>query len=393
MKMQLTYKYRLYPSRQQAEQIRKTCHCVRYVYNKILEEKTRHYRKTGKWMDSIDESILEKPFLKDVDPEALTWAQRSLKDAYQNFFYTERNVPDRYRKESILAAQKDPSYKLMDTDLVSYPRYKKRKTTKESYTTSLQTIKIEKSRIRLPYVGNVKIRYHRQVPQGARIICGTVLGTPSGNYYLLIQLELPEEIKPKELQTAIGVALQPRTIAFRSDGVPVFYRHMNAELDEKIARARKTLARRKPGSKRYEKKRQYLASLYEHRANQRRDDLHKAARQIVNAADAVYMQRADVRRELRKINSKQEQARLLDEATWTFTDLVRYKTALDGKRFWRVPRECFIYSICSNCHERCRPEPVNNWTCPKCGERHNLHHNAALNMQKIGEQYIKNYST
>lgn len=393
MKMQLTYKYRLYPTRQQAEQIRKTCYYVRYVYNKILEDKTNHYRETGKWKKEIDEEILKEPFLKEVDPSALQWAQRSLEDAYKNFFYTKRNVPDRYRKESILASQKDPNYKLMDTDLLSYPRFKKRKTSKESYTTTLERIFIEKNRIHLPHVGNVKIRYHRDVPEKARIISGTVFKNAAGHYFLLVRFEMPEEIKEKELHTAIGVALQPRTIAFRSDGVPILYRYTNAELDEKIEKAYKTLKRRIPGSKRYEKQRQYLASLYEHRANQRRDDLHKAARQIVNVADAVYMQRADVRAELRKMGNRQDQARLLDEATWTFTDLVRYKAELEGKKFWRVPKECFIYSMCSNCDERKDPEPTSNWTCPKCGRQHNLHHNAALNMKKIGELYIRNHST
>lgn len=126
--IQLTYEYRLYPNRKQQEQIKRTFNAVRYIYNKLLEERASYFRENGKWkrMDKLD--MPAQPFLEGIDPGALNMARSRLERAYKHFFHTERTVPDKYREDSIAASKRDPGYKLMDTDLVSYPRYKKKKT-------------------------------------------------------------------------------------------------------------------------------------------------------------------------------------------------------------------------------------------------------------------------
>ena len=387
--LQLTYKYRLYPNQQQTEQIEKTCHGVRYIYNKLLEDRTSYYRKTGKWKKLDRRSLGEPHFLDGVDPGALDWAQSRLEAAYRNFFYTEKTKPDKYRPDRILAAEEDLTYKLMDTDLVSYPKYKKKKTTKESYTTPLPEFNVIKSKVKLPGVGAVKIRYHRAVPEDARILSGTVLKNSAGNYFLLVKFYLPEVPAKKDLSVPLGVALAPGRLAVRSDGESVNYRHTDTELQKRIDRAYKSLKRRQPGSHRYEKQRKYLASLYEHRANQRRDDLHKAARQITNAADAVYMQQANVMEQLFQMKSPESRAMLLDEATWTFSYFVRYKLLLEGKWFWSVPKEGLIFSICSKCNKVQKMGQKGDWVCPACGVRMGLYENAAGNLENIARQYIR----
>jgi len=391
--MQLTYKYRLYPSPEQEAQIRKTCDCARYVYNKLLEERTKHYRQTGKW-NKLDRRFLGRlPFIDGIDEGALNFAQSSLETAFRNFFRTERTKTHKYRPDRILAAEEDPSYKLMDTDLVSYPKFKKKKSSKQSYSTPLPDFAVLQGKVVLPCVGSVKIRYHRSLPENAEVISGTVLKKPSGNYFLLIKLTLKETPPKKELSVPLGVALAPGQLAVRSDAAPVYYRHTSPELLKRINRAYKTLKRRSPGSKRYEKQRKYLASLYEHRANQRRDDLHKAARQIVNAADTVYMQKPNVSEQLQNLPYPEDRAAFLDEAPWTFSQFVQYKAKLVGSRFWSVPKEGFVYSICSRCYAHKKKDWKGVWICPQCGARLGLYENAAANLQNLAQEYILQQST
>lgn len=389
---ELTYRYRLYPTKQQATDIMRTCSCARFLYNKLLEDRTEHYRKTREWK-KLDRSRYEAlPFMVHVDPGAMAWAQGSLETAYHRFFHAERTHLDRYRPEREAKAQEDPDYKLMDTDLMYYPRFKRKKTTKESYTTQIPSLEIRDGRVLLPCIGQVKIRLHRPIPDNAQQISCTVLKKPSGHYFLLVRVQLPDAMEKTKLEKPLGVVCVPGQLAVRSDGVPVEFRHQEERLTRRIELASKALARRTPGSKRYEQMRQYLASLYEHRVDQRRDDLHKAARQITNAGDAVYVQQPDVRLQLAQLGDDKEARRqLLDEAAWTFSDLVRYKTFAVGKRFWAVPRAFPAETLCSSCGHLARgAEPDgDSWVCPSCGLTLDRHKNAACNLEALAAKYIR----
>lgn len=39
------FKFRLYPTKEQAEQINRTLGCCRYVYNHMLERRTKAYKR------------------------------------------------------------------------------------------------------------------------------------------------------------------------------------------------------------------------------------------------------------------------------------------------------------------------------------------------------------
>lgn len=387
---ELTYRYRLYPTEQQAVDIMRTCSCARFLYNKLLEDRTEHYRQTREWK-KLDRSHYEiLPFLVRVDPKALAWAQGNLERAYRKFFHALNTVPDRYRPESVSKAGTDPNYKLMDSDLVHYPRFKRKKTTKESYTTELPDLEVQDGRIEIPCIGKVKIRLHRPIPEGARQISCTILKKSSGRYFLLIRLMIPEPKKIKPLEKPLGVVFSYGQLAVRSDDEPVLFRHIDSELERRIQKAYKTLRRRVPGSRRYEQQRLYLARLHEHRVNQRRDDLHKAARQITNAGDTVYLQRPDVLHQLSLIDTQKDRKRLMDEAWWTFSDMVRYKSETDGKQFWLVVRAFPVYSLCSACgHKVSDAKEQEEWKCPNCGAQVPKDKNAAENLKNLAQKYIR----
>jgi len=41
------YKFRLYPNKEQQEYFAKCFGCVRFIYNKMLEDKINYYKETG----------------------------------------------------------------------------------------------------------------------------------------------------------------------------------------------------------------------------------------------------------------------------------------------------------------------------------------------------------
>ena len=52
------YKYRFYPTSGQASQLARTFGCVRLVYNKALEERTRAYAQEGKRVSYAESSAM-----------------------------------------------------------------------------------------------------------------------------------------------------------------------------------------------------------------------------------------------------------------------------------------------------------------------------------------------
>ena len=388
--MELTYKYRIYPTKQQVSDIRNICGAARFLYNKLLEDRTQHYREKRQWKKLDSKPFIEFfPFLAQTDPGALAWAVNRLDRAYRHFFFVEKTEMDRYRPEAIAKNKMDKKYALLDTDLVCYPQYKRKKDTKESYTTVLKNVNVEKKRILLPVLGRVKIAYHRQVPKDAQLLDCTILKNKAGKYFILLRLALPEAPK-KELQTALGMVFVPGgPIAIRSDGYGVCIRHQTPQQTKRMEQAYKTLCRRVYGSRRYEAQRKYLASLYEKRANQRRDDLHKAARQITNAADVLYLQKPDVRKQAAQQKTARARAEIWDEAWYALYSNVRYKAEQEGKRFWGVPENFPTYHFCSGCGTFKKDPEENQWVCPECGLQMDKAVNAATNLKHMAEKYIR----
>ena len=132
------YKFRIYPDVRQKTMFTKTFGCVRFVYNKMLLDKIKHYEKTKEMLKNTPAQYKEEfEWLKEVDSLALANAQMNLETAYKNFFTNPKS---------------------------GYPKFKSKKTHRFSYTTNYVNgnISICNGRLRLPKVGFVKVRQHRK---------------------------------------------------------------------------------------------------------------------------------------------------------------------------------------------------------------------------------------
>ncbi|MHA4180826.1 helix-turn-helix domain-containing protein, partial [Bacillus cereus] len=85
-KQNKAYKFRLYPTEDQAHLMRKTFGCVRFVYNRMLAERKEAYEKHKDDKDQLKKQKLPTPakykvefeWLKEVDSLALANAQLNL---------------------------------------------------------------------------------------------------------------------------------------------------------------------------------------------------------------------------------------------------------------------------------------------------------------------------
>ena len=70
--MNLAYKFRIYPTKEQETLILKTFGCCRFIYNRMLNDKIQEYEKIGKMKRTTPAMYKgEFPWLKEVDSLAL----------------------------------------------------------------------------------------------------------------------------------------------------------------------------------------------------------------------------------------------------------------------------------------------------------------------------------
>ena len=139
--MNKAYKYRLYPSAEQAILINKTFGCVRFIYNQMLSNRKTIYEQYKGDKEALKQQSYSLPaaykkefeWLKEVDSLALANAQLNLNTAYKNFF-------------------RDKS--------VGFPKFKRKHRDRLSYTTNNQkgSIRlIDIKTIRLPKIGRAHV--------------------------------------------------------------------------------------------------------------------------------------------------------------------------------------------------------------------------------------------
>jgi putative transposase len=88
------FKYRFYPTPEQAEELARTFGCVRFVYNKALEERVHAHTEQHRRVSYAETSAMltawkrteEFAFLGEVSSVPLQQTLRHLQSAFANFF-------------------------------------------------------------------------------------------------------------------------------------------------------------------------------------------------------------------------------------------------------------------------------------------------------------------
>lgn len=358
------YKFRIYPNAEQKVMFAKTFGCVRFIYNKMLADKIEYYKETKKKLNNTPAQYkAEFEWLKEVDSLALANAQMNLQSAYNNFF------------------------KRQD---IAFPKFKSKKSNRRAYTTNCVNgnIFVNDGHIKLPKVGTVKLKQHREIPVGYILKSVTVSQIPSGKYYASVLFEYENQIQEKVPQSFLGLDFSMHELYKDSNGnIPEYPRYYR-QAEMRLKREQRRLSKMQKGSSNRNKQRIRVAVLHEKVSNQRRDFLHKQSRQIADAYDCVCIEDLNMKGMSQALNFGKS---VSDNGWGMFTTFLKYKFEEQGKKLIKVDRFFASSQICSSCgHKNVETKNLSLrvWKCPKCGTLHDRDENAAINIRNEGMRTV-----
>lgn len=356
------YKYRFYPTPEQADQLARTFGCVRYVYNRALAERSRAWTQEQRRVTFADTSKMltawkrdeETAWLAEPSKGPLQAALRHLQAAYDKF----------WRKQS------------------GYPKFKKKGKTRDSATYYANCFTFRDGKVKLAKQKEpLDIRWTRPLPGGAEPSQVTVSRDAAGRYHISILVEEVIAELPKN-DSAVGIDAGITTLYTLSTGEKVANPRHEKKDREKLARAQRALSRKQKGSRNHAKARRKVAKIHARIADRRRDHLHKLSTRLVRENQVIAIEDLSVRNMVKNHSL----ARAISDASWSsFRTMLEYKADWYGRDVVAIDRFYPSSKTCSECGRIVESLPLNirNWEC-ECGAAHDRDVNAAKNILAVG---------
>lgn len=351
-----SYKFRIYPNKEQEIQLKKTIGCCRYIYNWGLEKrrnswindsKSYSYEKTCKDLTSLKKEI---GWLKEVSSVCLQQSLQNLDTSFLNFFKKKSRYPRfKKRKNGGFARFVRTSFRLKNDDLYL-------------------------AKIKVP----IKIIWSRKLPSEPS---SCVVSQNSSNQWF-ISFVCEEEIeKLPESNKKIGIDLGIESFATLSNGIKINNPPSIKLLRKKISSKQKSFSRKKIDSKNREKARLKLARAHQKIVNIRTDFLQKLSTQLIRENQTIVIEDLAVRDMLKK----KELARFIGEQGWrSFRGMLDYKADWYGRELVIVDRFFPSSQTCNSCGKTNKLTLDKRKFACECGVTYNRDVNAAQNILAVG---------
>ena len=361
--IQKTYKFRLYPNKEQEKMLANYFGSVRFVYNHFLAKRKEQYeqtRKSSNYYEQAKELTAMKKteafsWLKEINSQTLQHALRHLETAYVNFFKGRTRFPRFHSKKH--------------GGSFAVPQY----------------FKVEGNRIFIPkFKGGIRFAKSQDVLGELRNM--TVSVTPGGKYYVCIMAHV-EVGDLEKTNLSVGIDLGLKDFVITSNGDRYSSNKFIKKYSKKLATMQKHLSRKKKGSGSWNRQRIKVARLQEKITSCRNDKLHKISVELIRRYDVVCCEDLNVKGMVKNHHL----AKAVSDASWgTFVTMLEYKAKWYGKELVKIGRFYPSSKTCHHCGHVKEDLSLEDryYTCPNCGELIDRDLNAAKNILDEGLRNI-----
>ena len=235
--MRKAYKVEIKPTLKQIQKINQSIDVCRWLYNEYLAINNQLYAQ-------FKEGLIDKKqaFMGAYDFNKYINNEVKVLDEYSWI----NNCGSKARKKAILNAE--TAYKRFFKGQSKFPRFKKKNKSNVKLhfpKNNKGDWKVERHRIMIPTLKNVRLKEYGYIPVGAKVISGTV-SKKANRYYVSVIIDI--DIKPQEnINEGIGIDLGIKDFAICSNKQT--YKNINKtqrvrKLEKKLLREQRKLSRK-----------------------------------------------------------------------------------------------------------------------------------------------------
>ncbi len=358
--MRKTFKYRLYPTKEQRRLLEQQLEECRWLYNRLLEERKTAWEQRQESVRLYDQHALlpllksERPTLARVPSQGLQNVAVRIDLAFKAFF---RRVK----------AGEAPGY----------PRFRG-----QGRYDSLTFPQVPVG-CHLDNVGLVKVVLHRPLEGTPKT--ATIQRSSTGKWHVCFSCECAEPSPLPATGREVGLDVGLKTFAMPTEGEPIENLRFFRRDERALAGAQRRLSKVEKGTPERAKRRRVVARVHERIAWRRGDFAHQQSRRLVNQFDLIAVEDLSVNRMVHNHCL----AKSIQDAAWTqFAAFLAHKAAWAGRRFVAV-NPAYTSQDCSGCgHRQTLSLADRVYQCPCCGLVLDRDLNAARNILRLAKQQL-----
>lgn len=367
--MRKTFKYRLYPTKEQRHLLDQQLEECRWLYNRLLEERKRTWEERQESLRLYDQHAMipvlkvERPTLARVQSQVLQNVAVRIDLAVKAFFRR-------------CKAGETPGY----------PRFRG-KGRYDSFTFPQVPVgchlEVEARRLRVMNVGLVKVILHRPLEGTSKT--ATLTRSSTGKWYVCFSCECAEPAPLPATGQVVGLDVGLKVFAMPTQGEPIANPRFFRRDEQALAGAQRRLSKVEKGTPERNERRRVVARIHERIAWRRGDFAHQQSRRMVNQFDLIAVEDLSVNR----MTHHHCLAKSIHDAAWSqFTAYIAHKAAWAGRRFVAV-NPAYTSQDCSGCgHRQVLSLSDRTYTCPCCGLVLDRDLNAARNILRLAKEQM-----
>lgn len=316
-----TYRFRLYPNREQRTRLLATLEICRELYNAALQERRGAYNATGKGVTFTQQSA-QLPTIKPLRPDVGVVYSQVLQDVLHRI--------DKTYHAFFLRVQRGQK--------AGFPRFKSRDRY-DSFTYPQLGFRLLGTRLRLSKIGLITVKLHRPIDGAVKTL---TIRREAGSWYACFSVGYTPTPLPL-LENAVGLDLGLNSFAVLSDGTAIPNPRCYHAAQAHLRRVQRRVARRKKGSTRRRKAVLLLQKAHAHIQHQRNNFHHTLSRSLVQHFGIIAVERLNVHGLAGGMLAKP-----VHDAGWSsFLSMLSYKAADAGRTLIAVdPRGTSQTCLC-----------------------------------------------